>query len=72
MPMSEAPLRDWRHVKPLLLLQWPRLTETDLQRTPPSRGNLARLIEEKCGVSRIVVEHYLQTLERTLTRILPA
>ena len=57
---------DWPVLRGQLLLQWKKLTSYDLDDAGPDRNRLARLIENKYGISSVLAESYLRNFERTM------
>jgi len=57
---------DWKALCEQLMLQWPQLSQADLDKVGPNRHRLALLIEHKYRISSQVIENYLRNFERTL------
>lgn len=57
---------DWKALRDQLLLQWERITPTEIDSAGPHRSRLARLVSRKYGVNPMSVENYLRNFERTM------
>ena len=53
-------------IKDLLLQQWNRLTDKELEETGYIKKRIALLIQGKYGIHSLLLENYLSNLERTL------
>lgn len=57
---------DWPTLRTQLLLQWPRLTMEELDRTKQNRHQVALLVEQKYNIAPEMVDNYLCNYERTM------
>lgn len=65
--MQPRPMRcNRQRLSDLLLQQWKRLTQTDLEKVRYSKREIALLIEQEYGVHHLIAESYLTNLERSL------
>lgn len=56
----------WRTFCALLMMQWKKLKQFELEQTGRSRHRIALLMQQKYGMAHELAENYLRNFERTL------